>query len=168
MLHSYAQWQSFLPPFFSPFFLFLFFLSLFSCLFFHFSGSISMYILSYGFTQNSKLQCKRTPQSYEKKEDPQQVKTNHVSNCISTGNSPPRYAVRKVKKNPGQMKFIILHISQGKKEGVSISVHKSINSTATTTHKDTEGRYILGNWITDGTNISLIMFMPQMKTVQSL
>ena len=44
----------------------------------------------------------------------------------------------------------------GRKRGVSILVHRSVNFTATASHKDTEGRFILVNGIIDGIEISLM------------
>lgn len=56
----------------------------------------------------------------------------------------------------------------GRKRGVSILIHRSIDLIATATHKDAEGRYILVNGTLDRTEVSLMNIHARGLTKSSL
>lgn len=61
----------------------------------------------------------------------------------------------KLKKSWADKVYYSSHRS-GRKKGVSMLIHRQIIFTQTTVHKDTEGKYILVNWLIDGIAVSLI------------
>lgn len=61
----------------------------------------------------------------------------------------------KLRKSWADKVFHSSHRS-GRKRGVSILIHRQINFTLTTVHKDSEGRFILVNGCIDGIHVSLM------------
>lgn len=60
----------------------------------------------------------------------------------------------KLKKSWADRALYSSHKS-GKRRGVCILIHKGLNFTSTTVHKDTEGRFVLVNGIIDSLEVSL-------------
>lgn len=60
----------------------------------------------------------------------------------------------KLKKSWADKVYYSSHQS-GRKRGVAILIHRQINFTQLTIHKDPEGRYILVNGVIDGVKVSL-------------
>lgn len=61
----------------------------------------------------------------------------------------------KLKKTWADKAYYSSHVS-GRRRGVAILIHRTVNFITTSTHRDTEGRYILANGVIDGVDASLL------------
>lgn len=136
---------------FSAFFV-LFSFSPFSCLPPHL-----LYIkhtLNYGITQN-KLFVRGLHSPIKRKKVLNQLRQTGCQIAFLQETHLPDMEHDELKRSWADKVYYSSHKS-GRKRGVSILVHRSVNVTATASHKDTEGRFILVNGIIDGIEISLM------------